>query len=165
MSGPLTVAALQRESFETAKAKGWHDDDDQEPSEAVRIVAERALAIRTVCADIEQVRRSGAGTPMAAMSFVKNHTKVLSPKQVRTIAWLGLLCTEVAEAIDDVVAERWEATTRPDGKPEGLPSEIADVLIRACDSAGALGIDLDAVLRQKLDYNRGRPYRHGGKVA
>ncbi len=162
---PLTVAALQRESFETAKAKGWHDDDDQEPSEAVRLVAERALAIRAVCADIEEIRRNGTATPMAKMSFVKSHTKVLSPRQVRTIAWLGLLCTEVAEAIDDVVAERWEATTREDGKPEGLPSEMADILIRACDSAGALGIDLEAALRAKIAFNRSRPYRHGGKAA
>lgn len=25
------------------------------------------------------------------------------------------------------------------------------------------GIDIDAIMREKCDYNRTRPYRHGGK--
>lgn len=32
------------------------------------------------------------------------------------------------------------------------------------DWAGAEGIDMDAIVRAKMDYNKTRPYKHGGKV-
>lgn len=49
-------------------------------------------------------------------------------------------------------------------KPEGLPSELADVIIRALDTAARLGIDIDAEVAPKLAYNRTRGHRHGGKA-
>ena len=52
----------------------------------------------------------------------------------------------------------------PDGKPEGVPIELADLLIRVFDLCGFYGIDIDRALRLKMEYNTGRPYRHGGKV-
>jgi len=47
-------------------------------------------------------------------------------------------------------------------KPEGFPVELADILIRVADLAGAYGIDLEMALSTKLCYNETRPYRHGG---
>ncbi len=47
------------------------------------------------------------------------------------------------------------------GKPEGVPSELADVVIRVADMCGAYGIDLSGAIVEKLAYNRARPYRHG----
>lgn len=32
------------------------------------------------------------------------------------------------------------------------------------DWAGKEGLDMDAIIREKMEYNRTRPYRHGGKV-
>jgi NTP pyrophosphatase (non-canonical NTP hydrolase) len=49
-------------------------------------------------------------------------------------------------------------------KPEGIPIELADIIIRVCDTAGEYSIDLDGALRTKIEYNRTRPYRHGGKA-
>lgn len=115
--GALTVAELQRESYETATAKGWHDEDE---------------------------------TP---------------PAPIRVIAWMGLVCSEAAEAIEDARKGRMSTTIREDGKPEGLGSELADIIIRVCDSAGALGIDMEAELRAKLAFNRTRSHKHGGKLA
>ena len=43
--------------------------------------------------------------------------------------------------------------------------EIADILIRCFDMAGALGIDLDEAVQQKMKFNSMRSYRHGGKIA
>jgi NTP pyrophosphatase (non-canonical NTP hydrolase) len=49
-------------------------------------------------------------------------------------------------------------------KPEGIPSELADLIIRALHFAGVYGIDVDAAVAEKHEYNLTRPYRHGGKV-
>ena len=43
--------------------------------------------------------------------------------------------------------------------------ELADIIIRALDMAGALGIDLDEAVCQKMKFNATRSYRHGGKIA
>ena len=51
-----------------------------------------------------------------------------------------------------------------DQKPEGVASELADVVIRVADMAEHYGIDLDAAVRAKMEFNRGREYRHGGKA-
>lgn len=49
-------------------------------------------------------------------------------------------------------------------KPEGVPSELADVLIRLLDMCGIYGINLMAEYERKIAYNRTRPYRHGGRA-
>ena len=46
-------------------------------------------------------------------------------------------------------------------KPEGVAVELADAVIRIADLCGHLGIDLDAVIAEKMAYNAGRPYKHG----
>ena len=50
-------------------------------------------------------------------------------------------------------------------KPEGVPSELADIVIRALAAADAWGIDLQSAIEEKLAYNQTRGYRHGGKTA
>lgn len=51
------------------------------------------------------------------------------------------------------------------GKPEGIPAELADVMIRIADFAGRYCIDLEAALKAKMEFNKTRPARHGGKRA
>lgn len=48
-------------------------------------------------------------------------------------------------------------------KPEGVPSEMADVVIRVLDFCGANNIDLESIINEKLDYNATRANKHGGK--
>lgn len=48
-------------------------------------------------------------------------------------------------------------------KPEGIPSELADIVIRVADMCGYYGIDLAEAIETKMAYNAGRSYRHGGK--
>jgi NTP pyrophosphatase (non-canonical NTP hydrolase) len=72
------------------------------------------------------------------------------------------------------VSEAWEEARKPDfdpkrtyyrkdGKPEGLPAELADIVIRALDTAQSLGIDMEKAIAEKEKYNQTRPYRHGNK--
>jgi hypothetical protein len=49
-------------------------------------------------------------------------------------------------------------------KPEGVPSELADLLVRLLDTCSRHSIDLFAEWRAKMDYNAYRAYRHGNKA-
>jgi hypothetical protein len=46
-------------------------------------------------------------------------------------------------------------------KPEGVAVELADCIIRILDYCGRKGIDIDAIVRLKHEYNKRRPYKHG----
>lgn len=48
-------------------------------------------------------------------------------------------------------------------KPEGIPSELADIIIRVLDIAAFHEIDIAGAIADKMLYNETRPYRHGNK--
>lgn len=77
-----------------------------------------------------------------------------------------MLFYELKEAPGFVGPQRWEGPpTLGDvlGKPCGIASEFADVLIRIFDTCAALDIPLTEALLQKHAYNGTRSYRHGRK--
>lgn len=76
---------------------------------------------------------------------------------------LMLIVGEVAEAHEELRSNKnpKHVYYRDDGKPEGFEFELADVLIRTLDLAGALGIDIGARVAEKLAFNRTRPNKHG----
>tara|TARA_Y100000310_G_scaffold127207_1_gene126250 strand:- start:865 stop:1392 length:528 start_codon:yes stop_codon:yes gene_type:complete len=83
----------------------------------------------------------------------------------------GDLCTlftsEISEAYEEYrngheVTETYFNEDKP-GKPEGVPTELADCVIRILDYCQRVGIDLQAIMARKHAYNQKRPYRHGNK--
>ena len=50
-----------------------------------------------------------------------------------------------------------------DEKPEGVFVELADTLIRICETCDHYEIDLEKIIRLKMAYNRTREFKHGGK--
>jgi NTP pyrophosphatase (non-canonical NTP hydrolase) len=48
-------------------------------------------------------------------------------------------------------------------KPEGMPIELADVLIRIFAFCGQYDIQLGDAILTKMEFNKTRPVRHGGK--
>jgi len=80
---------------------------------------------------------------------------------------LCLIHSEVSEALEEIrMAPNHINNVRfreNDNKPEGFPTELADIVIRVFDLSEALGIDLERAILEKMKYNDKRPYKHGGK--
>lgn len=78
---------------------------------------------------------------------------------------IALCHSELSEALEEYRSGHGATETYfgANGKPEGIPTELADVIIRIFDYCGKEGIDIDAAITQKHEYNKTRPYRHGGK--
>lgn len=74
---------------------------------------------------------------------------------------LMLIVGEVSEAHEALRKGERDWYLTAEGKFEGLPIELADVLIRIFDLAGALDIDLQGCVENKMAYNDTRPYKHG----
>lgn len=86
-------------------------------------------------------------------------------EQRQPLALHMLMVTEVAEASEQVRDGNPEIWLRHDGKPEGEAIELADCVIRIMDYFGRQGWSLEKALRMKMEFNEGRPHRHGGKTA
>lgn len=84
---------------------------------------------------------------------------------------LMLVCSEAAEALEDyrhghgMTEVYYETGTNGLPKPCGIPTELADIVIRVAAMCGAYGIDLQAAVEEKLAYNATRPHKHGGMRA
>lgn len=80
----------------------------------------------------------------------------------RNLLEIVALChSELSEAVEEYRVGRPMVWANEDGKPEGIATEMADCLIRILDWFGHEGLDADEIVRQKMAYNRGRPYKHG----
>jgi hypothetical protein len=81
----------------------------------------------------------------------------------------ALLHTEVAEVTEEYRHNHEPTETYfvedANGfpKPCGIPTELADVIIKTCEIADRYGVDLVPAIGGKLAYNALRPRRHGGK--
>lgn len=76
---------------------------------------------------------------------------------------IALIHSEASEALEEFRNHKPISYEGEGGKPEGIASEFADIMIRIGHYASILGIDLQAECYKKLDYNLTRKYRHGGK--
>lgn len=78
---------------------------------------------------------------------------------------LVLIHCEVSEVVEELRKGKGltEVYYNEAGKPEGIPIELADIVIRCMDFADQFGIDLEAAINEKMAYNETRPYLHGKK--
>jgi NTP pyrophosphatase (non-canonical NTP hydrolase) len=83
------------------------------------------------------------------------------PRQLPEI--IALCHSELSEALEEFRAGM-PVIYEVGNKPEGVVVELADCVIRILDFVEYLGYDLGVVIGEKHEYNKTRPYRHGGKV-
>lgn len=71
------------------------------------------------------------------------------------------------------ISELWEAARKGELHKQCdkacpltcIEEELADIIIRALDTAGSMEVDIEAAVSTKHFYNATRPHRHGGKLA
>ena len=76
---------------------------------------------------------------------------------------IALCHSELSEALEEYRNGKPAIYYGEDGKPEGTAVEMIDCIIRILDWCGHEAIDVDEILKIKHEYNKTRPYRHGGK--
>ena len=112
----MQLGQIMKEALETAKAKGFRDEERSFPADIALMHSELSEAL-------EAYR---------------------DPKRV---------ITDIYRISD----------TDYQSKPEGVGVELADAIIRICESCEYHGIPLGYAIMAKLTYNKTRPHMHGGK--
>lgn len=78
---------------------------------------------------------------------------------------IALVHSEVSEALEDYRGNNDidKIYKQSNGKPCGVPVELADAVIRIFDICGGYNIDLEEAIKVKMEYNKTRDYRHEDK--
>ena len=127
-----------REIHENAVNHGWWESDRELPEILMLIVSELSEAL-------EEYR---AGRPMVWYKCM--------PKDV----FNG--CINMGNYGEGLVCKKPLCVCADRGKkPEGIAVEVIDALIRILDWCGKEGIDVEALVKEKHEYNKIRPYKHG----
>lgn len=77
--------------------------------------------------------------------------------------FIALIHSEVSEVLEEFRkgTPPREVSYDVDGKPLGIPFELADIVLRTIIMAEYYGIDLERVIIKKAEYNKTRPYKNG----
>lgn len=133
--------------------------------EEVRAKVEQGIGIDNDEARWMLAALENANTIRSIQQQLKQYTKDKGWDDDRSFSDLVLLMvTELAEAVEPYRDWWKEDEIRVvHGKPEGIPVELADCVIRILTFCNKFGIDLQDCVLQKMEYNNTRPVRHGGR--
>lgn len=147
----MSLNELAKEIYENNKQKGfWPDEGERNPLEVL------ALIHSEVSECLEEIRDG----KWAESTSWHSTTGTRFPRDGRIEndpdgTWL--LFAEERVRITEDMWRGWGYVP----KPEGVPSELADIIIRVLDACGAWGINIEKAVREKIEYNATRDYKHG----
>lgn len=149
-----TLGALRDAAHGNARDHGFHD--------VARTVGDGLMLIVTEASEAyESFREGSKPAEFRYEEKVAAYTQSGAPllddegKQVFVALPRRDPFPKKADGTDDVDRPR---------KPVGVPSELADIIVRVLDFSGEHGIDIERAVLEKMAYNRTRPHKHGGKV-
>lgn len=145
----IALRQLQQRIGEANAAKGFHEEGDD-------------LRARIAGIDVPQYLRNYYTARLALITteVAESIEELRNGRQVDETYWSGGIGFETdGDVTED---ESADANGNP-RKPEGVPSEVADVVIRAFDFAHEAGFDLASIIAEKLAYNATRAHKHGRK--
>lgn len=98
----------------------------------------------------EALEEHRAGNPLIYYNCTEN-TAIISP------------CMYEDDSQCELALMHYGECSYKNSKPEGIAIELADCIIRILDYCGKEGIDIEKAIGLKHEYNKTRPYKHGGK--
>lgn len=145
-----TIRQLQEDSFRISTEHGFHEPRVRDGVVRDASHVERLMLIVSEAAEALEELRSGIDPQAVWYSY----TAELDHVKFKNLTWdqVEALASETPETLGLVP------------KPEGYGPELADIVIRVADAAGAAGIDLEEMIDMKQAHNEGREYRHGNKA-
>lgn len=135
------LADLQDICWQNSQDKGFHDNEPTDPEQLAIYNGNRLMLIVSEAVEAHEEIRNGRSAHEAYYTLPGIAGTYPSTKAAR--------------------AGQHGSSVNP--KPEGVPSEIADIVIRCFDFAGSNGFNLGAIIQEKLAYNSTRPHMHGKK--
>ncbi len=173
----MKLADLQREAHAIAKEHGWWDEERTFGDLIALVHSElsEALEAYRVCGivDCPHEHTEGAGVASELADMVIRVADMAEFYRVR-FPWqsepykpashrdmsFGEWITTCHSALDTV----WRDACVYDVPSRATDSSLWHFLNTVQAMAAYYSIDLDAAIEAKLEYNRTRPYRHGGKA-
>ena len=178
----MNLNELRDEAYSIAKANGWHEEEHSDEHWIMLVITEIAEAVqadrKNLHADVEAFKKYEE-----IIDFKENFERQikntvedeLSDVVIRCLDLAGLRkfdLEEEVEALMEMVESIKEGSgfidlcyalsgiSTCDDSTEQKTIAIIAVVLKYCELTG---IDLDFFIRTKMNYNRLRGYKHGGK--
>jgi len=150
----MDINKLTQLVHENAKENGWWDEP--------RTFGEIIALIHSEASEALEEHRNGHMPNETYYSHTDKHPSVVGKSicDMDISKDIIILCQYSCTISTKII---FEADRYTMNKPEGIPTELADIVIRVMDYCGHEGIDLEKAILEKHEYNKTRPFKHGGK--
>lgn len=142
------ILGIQEDIHSTAEKSGWHDTP--------RTFGDIIALVHSELSEALEEYRIGGDDALTEIYF-------RTPDGLTTDEAWRASSYDVAGGVDGPASELNIAELVPN-KTEGIAAELADVIIRVLDASEEYGIPTAKAMLHKLEYNKTRSYRHGGRA-